>query len=186
MSEWLDLRLVEELRPVKAPEELWMRVLAGRRSPARTARWWTIRMPALVCLAVVVLIAALQSRRQTGTLESLAARELEGSMMLDLRSSDAAEIAAWLRREGGVDVAIPHASKVQLRGARVIRRRDTRIGEVAYTVGGNTALLLVAPAGGFYRAPARHGGTVWQSGRQVYAIACPVPLAACALCHANL
>jgi hypothetical protein len=186
MSDWLDLQLAEELRPVKAPDDLWRRVQTGRRTPKRAVRWWAIRVPVLAALALIVLVVALTSRPRRSALESLAAHELSNPATLDLHSSDAAEIGAWLRREAGLDLQIPRTSPATLRGARVIRRRDASIGEVAYTVGGKSALLLVAAAGGPFDAPVRHGGAVWRSGRQVYAIASPTPMAGCALCHANL
>jgi hypothetical protein len=114
---------------------------------------------------------------------------MDRSAELQLHSVDAGEIGAWLRREAGVEVAIPPSTRVRLEGARVIRERGALVGEIAYRVGNERALLLVTHAGGAFRAPARHGGLAWQKQRQVYAIACPLndrPPAACALCHASL
>jgi hypothetical protein len=189
MSDWLDLRLAHELRPVQAPAELWGRVRAGQRPPVTRSRWWTLRLPVLASAALLIAAGLLWSAWRSAGLEKLAVRELDRSAQLELRSSDPLEIGAWLRREAGVDVEIPVSRRIRLTGARVIRQRGTLVGEVAYRVGGDSALLLVAPAGGAFRAPGKHGGFAWQKQQQVYAIACSLcdrPQAACALCHANL
>jgi hypothetical protein len=189
MSDWLDLQLAHELRPVPAPDELWGRVRAGQRRPVTRSRWWTLRLPALASATLLIAAGLLWSAKRSAGLEQLAARELNRSAQLELRSSDPSEIGAWLRREAGVDVEIPVSTRVRLTGARVIRHRGTLVGEVAYRVGGDSALLLVAPAGGVFRAPGQHGGFTWQKQQQVYAIACSLfdrPQAACALCHTNL
>jgi hypothetical protein len=188
MSDWLELQLAHELGPVEAPEGLWGRVQAGRR-PAPRNRWWIARLPVLASVALVVTAGLLWSAWRQAGLEQLAASELSRSVRLDLRSSDASEIGAWLRREAGVDVEIPVSTRTRLTGARVIQQRGALIGEVTYTVGKDSAVLLVARAGGAFGAPARHGGASWQKERQVYAVASSAfgsPPAACVLCHANL
>jgi len=53
MSEWLDLELSEQLAPVTAPDELWMRVCAAAPHARQTPRW-----SALPVAAVVTLILA--------------------------------------------------------------------------------------------------------------------------------
>src|ERR1700728_396826 len=135
MSDWLDLELAHELRPVKAPEELWRRVQIGRPPRAAQNRSRPSRLPVLVAIAVLIAAGALWTGRRSVSLETLAARELGSSAHLELRSSDAVEIGAWLRREAGLDVAIPVSARVRLTGARVIRERGTPVGEVAYRVG---------------------------------------------------
>lgn len=192
MSEWLELELARELRPVTAPVGLWGRVQAGRRPQATQNRWRTLRLAAVALMMVLIAAGTFWTGRRGADLESLAARELNHSANLELhsglelRSGDAVEIAAWLRREAGLEVAIPVSARVQLEGARLIRARGALIGEVAYRVGDDSALLLVARAGGAFRAAAKHGGFSWQKQEQVYAIASTRPdqrRAACALCH---
>ena len=124
----------------------------------------------------------LSNVHRTASLEAIAARELASAGPVEFHSSDPVEIGAWLRREAGVDVAIPRSTRVKLEGARVVRQGGVRIGEVAYRVGDETALLLVAQVGAF-RAPSKHGGNSWQQQQQVYAIA--DHQAGCVLCHAN-
>jgi len=189
MSDWLELQLAHELRPVEAPEGLWGRVQAGRRRPVTRNRWWTARLPALASVALVITAGLLWSARPYTGLEQLAARELSRPARLDLRSSDPLEIAAWLRREAGVDMEIPPSMRVQLTGARVIRQHGALIGEVSYRVGTDSAVLLVARAGGAFHAPMKHGGASWRKQQQVYAVAFSAfdrPQGACVLCHANL
>ncbi|MEI9974114.1 MAG: hypothetical protein WDO73_19915 [Ignavibacteriota bacterium] len=187
MSDWLEGQLAGELRPVSAPEGLWGQVQAARRPQPR--RRFALRMPALVAITALVGVWAVWSARGNAGLEDLAALELGRPGHLELRSSDAVEIGAWLQREAGVEVAIPVSSRVRLEGARVIRRRGATIGEVMYRVGDRSALLLVTRAGTAFRASSKHGGLSWYRQQQVYALACSMPerpQAACGLCHANL
>lgn len=184
MCEWLDRELARELRPVEAPEALWGRLETARRRPLPGHRR-ALRL-ALFAAALAVVAAVLGGGRHSAGIEKLAARELDRSASLELRSGDAVEIAAWLRRQAGLDLAIAPSARIQLKGARVVRERGVPVGEVAYQVRGSKALLLVARTGGPFHAPAKHGGLAWQHGRQVYAVACAPPEAACALCHANL
>jgi hypothetical protein len=187
MSDWLDLQLAHDLRPVTAPEGLWGRVQSARRPMPK--RKFAVSMPALVAATALVAALVVWSGRRGVGLEELAAHELARAERLELRSSDAVEIGAWLRREAGVEVAIPASDRVRLEGARVIRRGGASVGEVAYRVGDNRALLLVASADAGFRAPLKHGGLTWQKQRQLYAIASSIsdrPQAACILCHANL
>ena len=186
MSDWLDLALSQELRPVEAPEELWRRVQAARRPGATAHRTIRFGLPAFATVAVLLAVTVLWSGRRGAGLEAVAARELAGPASLQMHSNDAAEIGAWLRREAGVDVALP-PGHAKLEGARVIREHGAVIGAVSYRVGNESALLLVARAGESFRAPAKHGGLTWQRQQQVYAVACSSPgPAACALCHTNL
>jgi hypothetical protein len=186
MSEWLEFELTRELQPVGAPEGLWGRVQAARRS--ETKRGLSLRFSTSLAITAAFAVVLISNVHRTASLDAIAARELAGAARVELHSSDPAEIAGWLRREAGVDVAIPQSTRVQLEGARVVRQRGVRIGEVAYRVGDETALLLVAQAGAFH-APSKHGGSSWQQQQQVYALAfssADRPLAACVLCHANL
>lgn len=181
MSEWLEFELTRELQPVGAPEGLWGRVQAARRSESK--RGLSLRFSASLAITAAFAAALLFNVHRTDSLGAIAARELAGAGNLEFRSNDPAEIADWLRHEAGVDVAIPQSTRVKLEGARVVRQGGARIGEVAYRVGDQPALLLVAQVGTFH-APSRHGGNTWQQQQQVYAIA--GRQVACVLCHANL
>ena len=183
MSEWLEFELTRELQPVGAPEGLWGRVQAARRSESK--RGLSLRFSASLAITAAFAAMLLTNVRRSDSLDAIAARELAGAGRLEMHSSDPAEIGDWLRREAGVDVNIPQSARVRLEGARVVRERGVRIGEVAYRVGDDTALLLVTQVGAFH-APAKHGGNSWQRQQQVYALAFPLAgraQAGCVLCH---
>ena len=185
MSDWLELELARELRPVRAPEALWGRVQRPRATPKRQG---AMHRPVLAAAAIVLVAVALWSSRPAD-LGSLAARELGGSAQLELRSTDPVEVGAWLRREAGLEVALPTSSRAHLRGARVIREHGAVIGEVSYQVEEDSAVLLIARTGGAFRASAQHGASSWQKQQQIYALAASGsgrPQAACALCHSDL
>ncbi len=188
MSDWLDVELSRELRPVKAPDELWPRVQAGRWAHGTRNQWRMPRTGVLVTALASLVFGMLWMGKHPVGLENLALRELDNGAQLELRSDNAVEVSAWLRREAGVNVTIPVSDRVQLTGARVTYARGMAIGEVAYRVADGTALLLVTQAGRAFSAPTRHGGLSWQGEQQVYAIASsmPDPQAACVLCHVSL
>ena len=186
MSEWLEFELTRELKPVGAPEGLWARVQVARRSQAK--RSMSLRFSASLAITAAFAVVLLSNLHRTASLDSIAARELASGGRLELQSSNPLEIGDWLRREAGVDVAIPQSTRARLEGARVVRQGGVRIGEVSYRVGDESALLLVAQAGSF-AGPVRHGGNSWRQQQQVYALAfarADRPQAACVLCHANL
>jgi hypothetical protein len=187
MSDWLELELARELRPVRAPEALWGRVQAQERQRATPKRQWAPNRPLLAAAAVVLVAAAVWNGRPAN-LESLAARELGQSAQLELRSADPVEIGIWLRRQAGLEVTLPQSARAHLRGARVIREHGALIGEVSYQVEEDAAVLLIARTGGAYRNSAQHGGSSWQKQQQIYALAATAvrPQAACVLCHSDL
>jgi hypothetical protein len=198
MADWLELELAEELRPVAAPDELWERIRAadgrqvvraagGREDGTMWAMW---PIAAIVTLAVAAATLWLVAKGQGPALDlrQLAIVELRGHGQMELASSDPSEINEWMRREAGVELALPARSSAHLTGARVIQRSGVRVGAVSYRVGGDTAVLLVAPAA-MPASDAGHGHAAWQSHGQSYALASSSTEhseAACLLCHASL
>jgi hypothetical protein len=226
MSDWLDLQLSHHLAAVEAPEALWDRIQsAGRiqnavrnQSAPRPARWRVPRLGfngawfnvawfngAWPIAAILTLMAAagtlwLVARGEEPALDlrQLAIEQVRHAEPVELRSSNPAEISAWMRR-AGLDVKLPSetAATVRLVGARVIEKRGARIGasqyigEIQYKVGPDTAMLLVARAGsGPLSGPdGGHRHLAWRSRGQSYALASSSserPDAACLLCHASL
>lgn len=217
MSDWLELELAEELRPTAAPDELWERIRssagprdlaaaprgvpslsgnrpAGRREALRvasasSASWtpWPIAAIVTLMIAAASLWLVARGQEPLPNLQQLALQELRDPAPLQLHSSDPARINDWMRRQAGLDLAIPERSGARLAGARVIQKGGARIGAVSYRVGEDTATLLIARA-----APAAdfgHGHAQWQAGGQTYALAGSNPdhpEAACLLCHATL
>jgi hypothetical protein len=137
-------------------------------------------------------------------LRQLAIEQVRHAEPVELRSSDPAQISAWMRR-AGLDVTLPSetAATVRLVGARVIEKRGARnggiqyigsiqyIGEIQYTVGPDRATLLVARAGSgpLSVTDGDHRHMAWRSRGQSYAVASSSserPDAACLLCHASL
>jgi hypothetical protein len=179
------LELSARLAPAVAPDELWNRIEARRAAGVERPR----KRPVAAMLTTVATVAAalwlVAAFRPALDLERLAAAEVSDSGRLDLVSNDAAEINAWLRKNAGVEAAVPLKPGVQLCGARVVTRNGARIGEVAYRIGSEKAALLVAHA----KPPeGRHGQLSWTSRGQIYALACSNrmdPGVACRLCHLN-
>jgi hypothetical protein len=207
VTDWLDLELAEELRPIAAPDELWVRVRAGvlantarngrphpaarRKGPPVGSRSWASwPIAAIVTLMIAAATIWMVAKGQEPGLDLrlLAMQELREPMPLDLHSSDPARISDWLRRQTGVEIAIPERSGARLEGARVIQKDGARIAAVSYRVGDDTtATLLVARS--VSSADAGHGHAMWQAQGLTYALASSNlkhPETACLLCHTSL
>jgi hypothetical protein len=207
MSDWLELELAEELRPTAAPDELWERIrsatgteefaAAARNRPLRPAHrremprasWasWPIAAIVTLMIAAATLWLVAKGQEPALDLQQLAIQELRNPVPLELRCSDAAQINDWMRRQAGVELAIPERTGARLAGARVIRKGRARIAAVTYRVGDDTATLLVARA--TPSADFGHGHSQWQARGQSYALASSNPdrrEAACLLCHTTL
>lgn len=194
MSEWLELEIAQELAPTLAPDDLWERVeigLAARRAPVAVMRRQVPRWPIAAIVTLMVAAATLwlaaKGQEPAPNLEALAQEELRDHAPLDLRSSDPAEITAWMREHADVSVSLPARSSAHLAGVRLIRKGGVRVAAVEYTVGGASATLLAARLGPAPATP--HGRPSWRSGDQGFALACADaerPEAACLLCHASL
>jgi len=199
MSDWLELELAEELRPVAAPDELWERVrhaaIAPSASavvvlpPSPSASWARLPVAAILTLAVAAATLWLVARGQGTALDlrQLAIQELRGNRKLTIESASTAEINDWMRRETGFDPALPERSRVQLTGARVVEKSGVRVGEVCFRVGDEKAVLLVARA--VQPMELAHGRAGWQTHGVSYALASSStehPEVACQLCHSVL
>jgi hypothetical protein len=209
MSEWLDLQLSHHLAAVEAPEALWGRIQnasAPRPARPRLARlafsgaWFNSAWPVAAILTLMAGAGTLwlvhRGEEPALDLRQLAIEQVRNREPVELRSSDPAQISAWMRR-AGLDVKLPSetAATVRLVGARVIEKRgagvgDIRyIGEIQYKVGPDTATLLVARAGPGSGQDGGHRHLAWRSRGQLYAVASSSserPDAACLLCHASL
>lgn len=193
MSDWLELELAEELRPVAAPDELWGRIVAVRTTPVHRREsprhsWSLLPIAAIVTLMIAAATLWLVAKGQDPglDLQQLAIQQLRDPRPLDLQSADPAQIKAWANRQAGVELSFPAGTPVCFLGARMIRKSGTRIAAVTYRVGGDTATLLVARAGS--SADLGHGHQ-WKSQGQTYALASSNPAhldGACVLCHASL
>jgi hypothetical protein len=207
MPDWLELELAEELRPTGAPDELWERIssAAGTEEFARASRspvprpvhrreaprasWASWPIAAIVTLMIAAATLWLVAKGQEPGLDlrQLAIQELRNPVPLELRCTDPAQINSWMRRQAGVELAIPERRGVRLAGARVIQKGGARIAAVTYRVGNETATLLVARA--TPSADFGHGHLLWQARGQSYALASSNPERsedACLLCHAAL
>jgi hypothetical protein len=194
MSDWLDLELSHHLAPVAAPEALWDRIgrVGLRPAESRAARpilktHWAIA--AILTLTAAAGALGLVAQRQPAlNLQELAIEQLRNPEPLAMHSGDPRAISAWMR-QAGIDVTLPAPSsdRIRLVGARMFQKRGARIGAVAYRVGPDTAMLLIARAG-IAPAPA-HGQLACKTRGQSFTVACSNldhPEAACLLCHASL
>ena len=193
MSDWLDLQLSHQLAPVQAPDALWDRVqqAGGPRPVPRMApalALWPVAAILTLMAAAGTLWLVAKGAEPALDLRQLAIEQIRNGQPVELHSSDPNQISAWMRR-AGLEVALPaeRGAAVRLIGARIIEKRGTRVGEIEYRVGADTATLLVARA-----APGpdiAHGQLAWRSRGQSYALASSNsdrPDAPCLLCHASL
>lgn len=180
MSDWLDLELAHHLAPTGAPDQLWERLQQGRPAPRPRTKWPVAAVIATLTVAAGTLWMVAHGQERAADLRLLASRELASHPTLDLHSHDPREIAAWARREAGVDLALSPAASVELTGARVVRHRGECVAAVSYKVDGRDAALLVARAA---VAPGEaHAGMSLAVAFDDAAHAD----AACRICHSNL
>jgi hypothetical protein len=207
MSEWLDLELSHHLAAVAAPDALWDRIQTALNqtgvvpiqsrmvSPGRPRLVRPVLRTAWPIAAILTLMAAAgtlwlvaKGEEPALDLRQLAIEQLRNREPLELRSSDPAQISAWMRR-AGFDVTLPSngSGAVRLAGIRLLQKRGVPIAAVAYRVGADTATLLIA------RVPEAsetgHGSPFWRTRSQAYAVASSDPdhaEAACLLCHTSL
>lgn len=185
MSDWLDLELSHELAPTVAPDHLWERL--QRTPPSRPKPKWPVAAIAATVVVAATFWMVANGQEPALNLHQLAVRELTAKGPFDIHSHDAREIAAWARREAGVDLALAPGASVELTGARLIRQRGECVAAVSYRIDGHGAALLVARASGPSDAP--HRGMSWQHGGQSYALASADSShaeAACRICHSSL
>ena len=168
--------LRQELSPVAAPADLWerleVRALSGmerRRKPLPHKAFWSFASAA----AVLVL----------------------GSFFLlprhDFRSSNPAQIQAWVKANTGLEIPLQAAAGIEYLQAT----GSSGQAEIACRIGNRPAKLTVSKStGGVIAASEHHAITAgkksisWSMSGQVYTLACATPddlLVACALCHAG-
>lgn len=190
-----DAELSRQLQPVTAPETLWERIQEGPRpQPVERVRWplWAFA----AALAAIVMLCCFGLRSDTTSyMARLAARELAGgSERVDFRSSDPAEIRAWVKANAGLDIPLPAEHSARLIGVSLIGDGGP-VACISYRIGNREGRLMVAR--GAAAAPQHrsmeHGvdrGAAlasWVMQGQTYALAsAPQDLrAACVLCHAE-
>ncbi len=161
---WIEQELEQSLRRVAAPEELWDRLQGPKPGPARVRTrfmaWAAV--PLVMPLVMLIAVFAPHTRNEPG---------------LQFRSSDPAEIRAWVRANTSLDVPM-HAGN--LAGANAISPDGA---EIAYRVGDRNMSLLVSAGPVLPDKSPRH--ISWTAGGKTYLLACAEPrdLKACALCH---
>jgi len=188
-----DAELSRHLQAVTAPEGLWERIQEGR-TPQRVERpRWPLWAFAAALAAMVALCCFSLRSDTTSYMAQLAAQDLAGgSEPVDFRSSDAAEIRAWVKANAGLDIPLPAENSVRLIGVSLIRDGGPAAC-ISYRIGNREGRLVVArgaSAAPQHRAMS-HGvdqGTAlasWVMQGQTYALAtAPQDLrAACVLCH---
>lgn len=199
----LERALRRHLGRTEAPQELWKRVDAARRTPRMaTAPMWTVWAAAAALLAVTAGGWVLwQELTGPVTAEALAVDALtRGPEQLRFHSDRAAEIRTWLRANAGLDIPLPpqHSPLVQILGATVLDG-DTPMAEISYRVGEYNAALLVAKDTTGARTYPRHEVrpsesfqearvSSWSMRGQSYTLAWAAPgefRVACLLCHGN-
>lgn len=155
--------LGRHLGQVSAPEDLWRRIQNGgatrQRPVSRRVAW--------------ALVAAMFAG---GAAWALHPRPDAG-----IRSSNAAEIRAWVKARTDLEVPLRDSSPVRLIGAHVTNHGSAA--EIAYRAGGHKGTLSVARAPGSMDTHAPGERLSWTMHGQAYAIACEDPHAACLLCH---
>ena len=190
MRNKLEAELSRHLRPVTAPEELWLRIQGGAIAEKPVRLRWPIWAVAAAAAAMLALCFSLRSAT-IPYLERMASRELaSGAAAPDLRSDDPTRIRAWVKAHAGLDVPLPNepAQGVQLIGVSLLQGEGP-VACITYRVGGHEAKLLVTRGAA---RPQHHptkldsGVASWTQGKQLYALAWGGPQegnAACVLCH---
>jgi hypothetical protein len=193
--EWMEPVLTRNLRRVGAPRELWHRV----DNPVSSAKGsdWRLRLALAATLAIVTIAWGFYQR--LGSLpasQALAIRSLSrGTDLLEFRSSESAQIRAWVKTSAGIDVPLPSATPatVQMLGAHVVKGPVSGV-EVAYRLGRQDVVLVVSKAGSMpdrvishrFLASKDDRLSSWIMGGNLYTLACANPgdiRVACVLCH---
>jgi anti-sigma factor RsiW len=155
---------------------------------------WHWAAAALATVAVVAGITMSLTRDLSGEERAVGALSRTPEQ-LHFRSTDAAELRAWVKTDTGMDVPMPAhtASSVQLIGAYV-NRKGTPTAEISYRVGGENVTLVVSkiPMDGdgrhqFVKSGSYHGSSFqsWTMRGQMYTIASADARAGCLLCHST-
>lgn len=157
---WMEQELEQSLRRVAAPKELWDRIENPQQGRARSRT----RFMAWAAVPALMFLTLWGSHPKT-------------NLALQFRSSDPAQIQAWVKTNTGLDVPL-HAGN--LVGANQVSARSA---EIDYQVNGHDLALMVSRQ----NTAARHEASTvsWTAGGQVYLLASAEPqyLKSCVLCH---
>lgn len=157
---WIEPALERNLRPVRAPGQLWDLI---SRPPKRGPR---LNLKLASALAAVVMASAWALHPRTASIES----------------SRAGEIREWVRARTGLDVSLAPDSRARLLGAKA----SGKSAEVRFRVAGREGVLRIAKAGPSDGPGHRFlSRASWAMGGQMYTVAAGDVQAACALCHAG-
>ena len=193
MTSRLDRELMRELRPVAAPDELWLRIEEPDRSPMHVGWRWPMWAFAAAIAATIALFCFSLRSDTTSYMAKFAAGELaRGAEDVQFRSADPAQIRTWLRSNTGIDVPLPDKTRndVKLIGASVWRN-GSPMACVTFRVGNRRSQLLVARATAVaprHASPqqSRSQGVLlssWKMRGQAYLLASEDLAGACVLCH---
>ena len=179
--EWLEPVLKRSLGRVKAPEELWDRVMLPRVSQrGRTGLRFVWALAASLLVGVVAL---------WGFHARIGPAADEGVAM---RSDRPNEIGAWVKARTGLDIPFPEelSRQVRLSGACTIKGSGGAA-RIAYRVADHDASLVVSKRVGA-TADRRHhflSDTSWVMRGETYTLAYAGPgdgRVACMLCHSDV
>ena len=192
MSSRLERELVRELRPVMAPDELWLRIEEPGRVHTAMLRWPLWAFAAAIAATIALFCFSLRSDT-TSYMAKLAARELtRGGEDVQFRSADPAQIRTWVRSNTGIDVPLPDKTRndVKLIGASVWRN-GSPMACVTFRVGNRRSQLLVASGSAAPPHTAAQQSGIpgvqffsWRMQGQAYLLASENVASACVLCHA--
>ena len=179
MPDWLELELAERLAPTEAPDALWTAVERGRATPPMRAPRpkWPVAAIVTIMVAAGALWMVAKGQEPALDLHRLAALETNAAETLGLRSSDPAEVAAWLQKESGVKVRLSPATGIHLVGAKVVGQRGASVAVVSFTVKERPQALLLARG-----AAPSHAGVEWA----LAGVGTSDHELACLLCHSSL
>jgi hypothetical protein len=210
VADWIETELRRQFRPVTAPDALWDRIHQNR--PCRVAPTHSAwRMPVLATLLVLLsaglFVQIRNSHASVRDMTRLTDHELrlfaDPSTGESFPSDDPVEIRHWIKAKGNIDIELPtsRSAAIRLLGAKLVSLRGNLIAAVAYSIGKDSATLLVSRRTGCCNATAgsRHlfskvntpGGRSlfsWDMKEQTYTIAyagANDPQGGCLLCHVD-
>lgn len=153
----IEKELARQLAPVRAPESLWGRIDAARRTGRSSAQAGWILWPAV---ALMLLLASGDLLWEIGkaraSLAPLTEQDLEAvsdGAACEFKSSDPVQIERWVKAKTRMDVNLScgRPGNARLVGASLIQKRGAVIAAIAYQVGNDAATLLVSDRHSLFR-----------------------------------
>jgi hypothetical protein len=196
MASRLERELACRLAPVHAPEQLWEKIQTGAgrsRFPKLQWRLWALGAAA----ATMALAWAGFCLASTSDFEKLAERQLvAGPEKLDFRSTDPAQIRAWVEARTGFAIPLAAGSSVQYIGVSLLHECGLTAC-ISYRVGNCAGKLLVTRGASSQRRhpsiqhTSHQGAAIlsWTASGVTYALAGPAKpgvQAGCILCHTDI